>query len=593
MTRLNLVLILLVASLTFLLAIDQNLNAVGGCKKRQYSKVRPVVKQELPQKEIQDLPENHLWSNVNGTNFLTLSRNQHIPQYCGSCWAFSATSVLSDRLKILRNASFPDINLSPQVLISCEKISFGCDGGDAIVAFQWIHSNNITDETCSNYQAFGWTNGIDCSDDIKCRNCKEDQTGCFVPSNYQTFGVSEFGFLVGEKPMMNEIYRRGPISCGIAATADLRFNYTGGIYRDTSGYMDVNHEVSVVGWGVEDGVKYWLVRNSWGSYWGEQGFFRIVRGENNLAIESECAWAVPTYDGYTKAAQPPKPPQPANDLFLPKKSRGCVLKHSNIPEKVTSPRPHEYLKVSDVPDSWFWGNVNGVNYLSWSRNQHIPQWCGSCWAHGTTSALADRINIGRNNTFPQVALSPQVLINCQGGGTCEGGDGLKVYRFINEKGIPEESCQNYEAKDPASFDCSPLQVCRDCSGDPHDPNPLKNCWAVSNYKNWYVDEYGTVSGPDNIKAEVFARGPVACEIHADDLFEDYTGGIFQEVTTSDEPNHILSIVGWGVDNGTEYWIGRNSWGTYWGEKGYFRILMNENNLGIEKTCYWAIPNFSK
>lgn len=100
------------------------------------------------------------WDNVNNTNFLTLVKNQHIPVYCGSCWAQAASSAMSDRIKIMRNAQWPDVNIAPQVLISCESPDDGCHGGDAITAFKWIHENNITDETCSVYQARGHDNGV-------------------------------------------------------------------------------------------------------------------------------------------------------------------------------------------------------------------------------------------------------------------------------------------------------------------------------------------------------------------------------------------------------------------------------------------------
>jgi cathepsin X len=79
------------------------------------------------------------------------------------------------------------------------------------------------------------------------------------------------------------------------AVTDEFLNYTGGIFRDTSGITESMHDVSIVGWGVDElsGTKYWIGRNSWGTYWGLKGFFKIVRGENNLGIEQACNYGVP------------------------------------------------------------------------------------------------------------------------------------------------------------------------------------------------------------------------------------------------------------------------------------------------------------
>jgi C1A family cysteine protease len=71
-----------------------------------------------------------------------------------------------------------------------------------------------------------------------------------------------------EEAIMAEVYKRGPVVCSMATTDDFDYGYHGGVHVPAKPSDDVNHDVEIVGWGVdEDGTKYWRVRNSWGTYW--------------------------------------------------------------------------------------------------------------------------------------------------------------------------------------------------------------------------------------------------------------------------------------------------------------------------------------
>ena len=97
-----------------------------------------------------------------------------------------------------------------------------------------------------------------------------------------------------------------------------------------------------------------------------------------------------------------------------------------------------------------------------------------------------------------------------------------------------------------------------------------------------------------MKTEIWKGGPISCGIHVSDEFRKYNGGIFED-TSYGNINHEIVLVGYGVDadTGKEYWVGRNSWGTYWGEQGYFKILMGKNIHRIEEDCQAGTPSFEK
>lgn len=269
--------------------------------------------------------------------------------------------------------------------------------------------------------------------------------------------------------------------------------------------------------------------------------------------------------------------------YIPKKGQKWFVK---------SPLPHTYMTP---PASLDWGNVNGTSYVTKNLNQHLPQYCGSCWAHGALSALSDRVKIARKAKGVEVNLAVQYILNCGDAGSCHGGSHHAVYEFVKEEsaGIPYDTCQPYLACSAESAEgfcqkvdtsCSAFNTCRTCSTF-SDMGGV--CNEIDYYPNVTIAEYGSVSGENEMMAEIAARGPIACGVNAEPLLQ-YSGGIFDGQGEA-QVNHIISVTGYGEENGKPYWIVRNSWGEYWGEMGYFRIARGSNKLGIESDCAWATP----
>ena len=112
-----------------------------------------------------------------------------------------------------------------------------------------------------------------------------------------------------------------------------------------------------------------------------------------------------------------------------------------------------------LPKSWDWNNVNGTSYTTTDLNQHIPVYCGSCWAHAAVSTLADRLKImklrpGGSGPLPEVkgrtrdiVPSVQAIINCGTAGSCHGGSSSGAFEWIKKTGgVPDITCQQYQAK---------------------------------------------------------------------------------------------------------------------------------------------------
>lgn len=247
-----------------------------------------------------DYPDNFNWcDHPDGKSYCTMSRNQHIPQYCGSCWAHGSISALGDRIKIARNGSGIDINLSVQHVLNCVADGSSCHGGGVDSVYEWMKDDHVplSYETSNPYLACSaesregnckyFRRDLTCDDYGVARTCATFGVPCVELKKYPNVTLSQYGDVSGADEMMQEIYARGPIACGIDAAPIL--NYTSGIAAMEG--EEVDHVISVTGWGEEAGNFYWIVRNSWGEYWGEMGYIRVAFGK--LLVEEQCVWGVP------------------------------------------------------------------------------------------------------------------------------------------------------------------------------------------------------------------------------------------------------------------------------------------------------------
>jgi len=197
-------------------------------------------------------------------------RNQ---QKCGSCWAFGASEAFSDRLCIA-SKNKTNVVLSPEDLVSCDKYgNMGCNGGVPHLAWDYMELAGLPTDACFPYTAGG-------GDAPACTNkCKDSETWtAYKVKKFSTKGYKSVASI------QNAIMTDGPVEAAFSVYEDF-MKYSSGVYEHTTGSLLGGHAIKVIGWGTESGKPYWTVANSWGTTWGEQGFFKILRGKNECGIE--------------------------------------------------------------------------------------------------------------------------------------------------------------------------------------------------------------------------------------------------------------------------------------------------------------------
>lgn len=218
---------------------------------------------------IQDLPGTVDWREI---GFVTPVKNQGM---CGSCWAFSTTGSLEGQV-FSRDGKL--VGLSEQNLVDCSRSygNNGCQGGLMDNSFNYIIDNGgIDTEDSYPYEA----------KDNKCRFNKET-IGAVVKSFVDVTADNEI-------ELQRAVATIGPISVAIDASGQFRFYKKGIYYNSACGVGGLNHAVLAVGYGQEDGKDYWLVKNSWGTKWGDQGYIKMTRNKrNHCGIASYASYPV-------------------------------------------------------------------------------------------------------------------------------------------------------------------------------------------------------------------------------------------------------------------------------------------------------------
>jgi len=220
---------------------------------------------------------------------------------CGSCYAASTLTMLEARFrkKYPENKKNSFLRISLDHIMDCSVYNQGCDGGYSYLVMKFAYENELAFDKC-------YDKGNGCSTNCSSfrKSSKKTEESALLDKkmaieNYYYVGGS-YG-KCDEKAMIEELEKNGPFVVSFEPPYDF-MHYQSGIYESKVAkrnwmnstnaikpeWQKVDHSVVLVGYGEENGIKYWKLQNSWGKDWGEDGFFRMVRGKDHTGIESIC-----------------------------------------------------------------------------------------------------------------------------------------------------------------------------------------------------------------------------------------------------------------------------------------------------------------
>ncbi len=210
---------------------------------------------------VENMPSALDWRNNDG-NWVTPVRNQ---ASCGSCWDFSATAQVEAWWLIQNSMPDVDLDLSEQFVLSCGDAG-SCSGGQVYLALSFFQEVGVPPEPCLPYEA---------SDFVSCDEACDNWEKSVVT-------IPGWGFITLEEAIVENIKRAltyHPVSASYTVYDDF-FSYSGGVYEHVWGEVSGGHAILIVGW--DDDEQSWICKNSWGSNWGEDGYFRIKWGDSGM-----------------------------------------------------------------------------------------------------------------------------------------------------------------------------------------------------------------------------------------------------------------------------------------------------------------------